>query len=61
MNTPLLNVLLQADGQVYNRSWIIGLVILLIVASSWFAWHRNRKNVEKSKQGGKNPDGEVLV
>jgi 4-amino-4-deoxy-L-arabinose transferase-like glycosyltransferase len=61
MTTSLLNILLQADGQVYNRSWIIGLVILIIVAGSWFAWHRNRKNVEKSKEQGRNPDGEVIV
>lgn len=61
MTTSLLNILLQADGQIYNRSWIIGLAILIVVASAWFAWNRNRKNVEKSKKQGANPDGEVIV
>ena len=57
----LLNILLQADGQIYNRSWIIWFVILIIVAGGWFAWHRNRQNVKKSEAQGKNPDGEVIV
>lgn len=60
MNT-LLNILLQADGQVYNRSWIIWLVVLLIVAGSWFAWHRSRSNIRKNKENGDRPSGEVIV
>ncbi len=39
----LLDVLLQADGTVYNRSWIIALILLLAAAGSYFAWHRRRR------------------
>ncbi len=39
----LLNVLLQADGAIYNRSWIIALILFLAVAGGYFVWHRRRR------------------
>jgi HAMP domain-containing protein len=58
----LTKILLQADGQVYGRNWIIWFAMLIVIAASWFAWHRNRKNVRKNKDAKRNNDtGEVLM
>lgn len=59
--SSFLNILLQADGQVYSRNWIVWFVFLLIIAGSWFAWHRNRKNIERNKRTPTNDNGEVIV
>lgn len=58
----LAKILLQADGQVYGRNWIIWFALLIVIAGSWFAWHRNRKNIRKNKETKRNNDtGEVLM